>query len=190
MRAFAGGIGASLGYGPTLTIGDFWGEAECNPITLDRAALRVTVKAASIVVSEDMREDDRHHLENLLNQQILKTSNFPEVSFVSRKLAPVEIAKGLYRIEVIGDLTLNGLTRPHCFAMQVSLTQHDVRAYGDFSLRQSDYDIPQVVIAQGLLQLQDEVKFCFYILGRPKGITVPGQTSEEQSNTTSEKVTG
>jgi len=190
VRAFAGGIGAGLGYGPTLTIGDFWGDAECNPVTLEEGSLRVTIKAASIMVSEDMREDDRHRLESLLNQQILKTSKFPEVSFTSTKLAPVEVTKGLYRIDVSGDLTLNGVTRSHNFVMQVTLNAHEVRAYGDFSIRQSNYDIPQVVIAGGLLQLQDELKFCFYILARPKDAAILMPAADEGSIPGREKVMG
>jgi polyisoprenoid-binding protein YceI len=178
VRAFAGGVGAGLGYGPTLTIGDFCGEAQFDPLTLEEASLWVKIKAASIMVAEEMREDDRHHLEALVNQEILKTSRFPEVSFHSLRISPVEVTKGLYRMDVAGELTLNGVCRPQGFAMQVAPSQHDVRAYGDFSIRQSEYDIPQVVIAGGLLQLQDELKFCFYILARSQSPT-PTQDCEE-----------
>ncbi len=187
VRAFAGGVGAALGYGPTLTIGDFWGEAECDPATLEHASLRVTIKAASMAVAEDMREDDRRNLENLLNQQILRTSKFPEVSFTSEKLSPIEITRGLYRIDVDGELTLNGVIRPHSFVMQVTLNQHEVRAYGDFSLQQSRYGIPQVAIAGGLLQLQDELKFCFYIVARPQDDALakpPARTAHERQTVT------
>jgi polyisoprenoid-binding protein YceI len=188
VRAFAGGVGAGLGYGPTLTIGDFWGEAQFDPVTLEDAFLWVKIKAASIMVAEEMREEDRQHLEALVNQEILKTSKFPEVSFSSLRISPVEVTKGLYRMDVAGELTLNGVTRSHCFAMQVSQNHHDVRAYGDFSIRQSEYDIPQVVIAGGMLQLQDELRFCFYIVARPQGSTLAAQDSEGRAATQPEKM--
>jgi len=180
VRAFAGGIGAGLGYGPTLAIRDFEGGTSYHPVTLEDASLWVKVKAASIVVAEEMSEDERRQLEALLNEEVLRTSKFPEVSFKSLKIRPVEVTTGLYRIDVSGNLTLNGITRTHSFVMQVSLNSHDVRAYGDFTIRQSDYEIRRVTIAGGLLELQDELKFSFYILARPRDASLSSETPEEQ----------
>jgi hypothetical protein len=40
------------------------------------------------------------------------------------------------------------------------------RAYGEFTLLQSDYGIRIASIAGGTLKLQDELKFSFYVVGR------------------------
>jgi hypothetical protein len=43
-----------------------------------------------------------------------------------------------------------------------------LRAYGEFTLLQSDYSIKIASIAGATLKLQDELKFAFYVIGRKK----------------------
>jgi hypothetical protein len=49
---------------------------------------------------------------------------------------------------------------------QVTVTGDMLRAYGEFSILQSDYGIPLVNVAGGALKLKDELKFAFDIVAR------------------------
>jgi hypothetical protein len=48
----------------------------------------------------------------------------------------------------------------------VALGVDSARAYGDFTMRQSVYNIRIASIAGGALKSQDELKFSFYVVAR------------------------
>jgi hypothetical protein len=50
----------------------------------------------------------------------------------------------------------------------VALGVDTFRAYGEFTLLQSDYSIKIASLAGATLKLQDELKFVFYVIGRKK----------------------
>ena len=76
----------------------------------------------------------------------------------------------LYRLNVRGRLTLHGVSNDQDFVAQASLGVDSARAYGAFTLLQSDYNIRIASIAGGTLKLQDELKFSFYVVARkPEG---------------------
>jgi hypothetical protein len=72
----------------------------------------------------------------------------------------------LNRVNVEGRLALHGVTNGQSFFSQVAFGVDTFRAYGEFSLLQSDYGIRIASIAGGTLKLQDELKFSFYVVGR------------------------
>jgi hypothetical protein len=51
---------------------------------------------------------------------------------------------------------------------RVVINGSSVRATGDFSVRQSDYEIAAVSAAGGTIKLKDEVKLTFDIVARKK----------------------
>jgi len=63
-------------------------------------------------------------------------------------------------------LTLHGVTRPLEIPAQVLLANGTLQASGDFSLLQSDFDIPLVSVAGGTLKVKDELKLSFNIVAR------------------------
>jgi hypothetical protein len=66
-------------------------------------------------------------------------------------------------------LALHGITNSHAFFAQVAFGVDSFRAYGEFTLLQTDYGIKIASVAGGTLKLQDELKFTFYVVGRKKG---------------------
>jgi len=69
-------------------------------------------------------------------------------------------------VNVEGRLALHGVTNSQAFFSQVAFGVDSFRAYGEFTLLQSDYSIRIASIAGGTLKLQDELKFSFYVVGR------------------------
>jgi hypothetical protein len=66
-------------------------------------------------------------------------------------------------------LTLHGVTRSQTVPARVSLAEDSLRAFGTFTLLQTDYDLKLASVAGGALKVKDEVKFSFNILARKKG---------------------
>ena len=74
--------------------------------------------------------------------------------------------KDVFRVNVMGNLKLHGVTNNHSFSAQVAFGVDSFRAYGEFTILQTDYDIKVASIAGGTLKLQDELKCSFYVVAR------------------------
>jgi hypothetical protein len=65
-----------------------------------------------------------------------------------------------------GQLTLRGVTRGQKVPAMLVATGDMLHAFGEFSLRQTDYHIQPVSAVGGGLKVKDEVKFEFDIVAR------------------------
>ena len=104
-----------------------------------------------------------------MNDEVLETKKFPEVLFESSNMSGDRLKDNLNRVNVEGQLVLHGVTNGQSFFSQVAFGVDSFRAYGEFSLLQSDFGIRVASVAGGTLKLQDELKFSFYVVGRKQG---------------------
>ena len=168
VRAFAGGMFSAFGHNPTLAIREFEGEARFSPDALDEAGLVIRIKASSLAMTDNMSDKDRRELELTLNQDVLETSRYPEISFESTKVSVSKAGDGQFFVNVVGALTLHGVSNTQAVSAQIALTGDMLRAHGEFSVLQSAYGIQPVSVAGGALKVKDELKCSFDIVGRKK----------------------
>ncbi len=109
------------------------------------------VQAASLVVRDKVSDKDRREIERMMRDDVLETTRYPEVMYASANVSARATSQALYDVGINGDLTLHGVTRRCPVNAQVSLNGNTLRARGEFSLRQSDYNIKQISIALFLL---------------------------------------
>lgn len=166
VKAVASGMSGGLGHNPTIGIRDFAGEVRFVPETLADASLNMKIKAASLAVEDEMTKEDRQTLERIMYDQVLSTSRHPQVSYECKDVRAVKLGPGLYKVELTGRLTLNGVTRVQIVSSQVTVSPYSLRATGNFEIHQSDFGIAPVNVAGGLLTLKDELKFAFFIVAR------------------------
>jgi polyisoprenoid-binding protein YceI len=166
VRVFASGLLSALGHSPTLAVRDFTGQAEFAPGSLDAAALHIKIKAGSLNVTDNVSDKDRREIERTMNQEVLETERYPEILFDSSKVSASKVSDGQYLINLVGDLSLHGVTNSEPLSAQVALIGDTLRAHGEFSLSQTSYGIRPVSIAGGSLKLKDELKCSFDILAR------------------------
>jgi polyisoprenoid-binding protein YceI len=76
------------------------------------------------------------------------------------------MADMLYSATLNGSLTMHGVTRNQPIVTRVALLGSMLRASGDFSLNQTDYNIKLISVAGGALKLKDELSFSFEIVAR------------------------
>ena len=166
VKAVATGMTSGLGHNPTIAIREFNGLAEFVPETLAAATLNLTIRSNSLQVQDEMRDDDRRMLQRIMNDEVLMTAKYPEVVFQSRDIRTVKMSEGVYKAEIHGNLTLNGVTRRQDLMAQLAVGPYNLRANGNFELRQSDFDIPKINVAGGALSLRDELKFAFFVVAK------------------------
>ena len=163
VRAFATGMLSSFGHNPNLAVRSYSGQISIVPGNLQQASLRLSVLADSLEVTDEVSQKDRAEIETRMRQEVLETSQYLEIIFESTQVAPTAMSETLY---ATGNLTLHGITRSEAITAQVTLTGDTLRAYGECSLRQTDYGIKLVSVAAGALKVKDEVKVTFDLTAR------------------------
>jgi polyisoprenoid-binding protein YceI len=168
VRVFAGGLLSAFGHSPTIAIRDFSGEAQVKPGDLQQSWLKLTIRAASLAVKDDISDKDRREMEGTMQDEVLETSSYPEIVYECSKVAATKRGDGQYSVTLDGDLTMHGVTHTQTVPARVVMDGDTVRAFGNFSLLQTDYEMKLASAAGGALKVKDELKFSFNILARKK----------------------
>src|SRR5579863_7770613 len=153
-QAFASGMISVVAHSPKIAIRDWTGEVSFEPDSLRDASVIVRGKTASFDVLDELRDDDRRHLHRVMYDEVLEVTKFPEFVFESSAVTADKQKQDIYRVNIMGKLTLHGVTNEHSFFAQVAFGADSFRAYGDFTLLQTDYAIKVASIAGGTLKLQ------------------------------------
>lgn len=169
VRAFATGLLAALGHNPTIGLPDLEGEVFLNPEALERSSLRIVIQTASMSVIGDVTEKDREEVNRRMHKEVLESSSFPTVLYECSHESASKMGEGQYWLVLNGDLTLHGVTRSQPVSARVTLNGDTLRAAGDFSIRQSDYEIRPVSALGGAVRLKDELKLSFALSARKLG---------------------
>jgi polyisoprenoid-binding protein YceI len=170
VQAFAEGLFSAFGHDPVIAIRDFTGEIKCAPDTLNGGVVRMTVRAASLAASDDVKEKDRAEIDSMMHADVLETERYPEIVFESTNVSASRLGQGRYRARVIGNLGLHGATQNNLWIhAEVKTSEDALRAKGEFTLKQTDYGIKPVKVAGGTLKVKNELKFSFDIVAKKQG---------------------
>lgn len=163
VRAFATGLLSGLGHNPVIGIREFSGEVSFASDNLAGSSIGMTINAGSFEVQNDVSEKDRSEITRTMNDQVLEVKRFPEIAFESRQVSGMQLGESLYVLKIEGDLFLHGVTRSQTVSANVAPSDEKLRAYGEFSIKQSDFKIRLVSVAAGALKVKDELKLVFDI---------------------------
>jgi polyisoprenoid-binding protein YceI len=166
VKATATGLLSAFGHSPTIQIRDFKGEIEFYPEAIERSSLHFLVRADSLTVANNVSDKDRREIESQMRDQVLDTSKYSEIVYATTQVSVENPTNGSNNIMLMGRLSLHGVIRPLRIPARLALTGDLLRAFGEFSVRQSDYNIKPVTAIGGGLKVKDEVKFTFDIGAR------------------------
>lgn len=166
VRAFASGLLSAFGHSPTIAIRDFAGEAAFDPSHPESGSLHLTIKAASLRVTDDVSDKDRREIEREMQENVLESSKYPEIAYESSRVSVDNSGNGNNSVKLLGSLTLHGVTHNQMIPARFALTGDLLRVFGEFTIRQSDYGIKPVSAIGGGLKVKDELKFSFDIVAR------------------------
>jgi polyisoprenoid-binding protein YceI len=169
VRAFATGLLSAFGHNPTIAIPDFEGKMVFNPETVEQSSLRLVIHAASLNVTDDIREKDRMDINRAMHEEVLQSDSYPDIIYECSRMTASKIGEGQYGGTLNGELTLHGVKRTQPVPVRISMNGDVLHATGEFSVRQSDYDIRPVSAAAGTVKLKDELKLSFDIFARKQG---------------------
>jgi polyisoprenoid-binding protein YceI len=168
-QAFATGMLSAFGHDPRIAIRTFGGELSFNLTgsTVEGARLNIRIQADSLEVTDDISAKDKQEIYRKMCEEVLETDRFPEIVYECSRVSTSGSSDRCW-VALNGELTLHGVTRSVPVSARVVINGSSVRATGDFSVRQSDYEIAAVSAAGGTIKLKDEVKLTFDIVARKK----------------------
>lgn len=166
VQAFASGVLSAMGHNPKIGIRTFSGEVDFNPETIEGADFRLTVQSTSLDVQDDISDRDRREMERLMKEDVLEVAKYPEIRYEAATIAVFRVDGCLYSATLNGNLSLHGVTLGLPITARIATFGELLRTSGEFTLRQSDYQIQPVSVAGGALKLKDEVKFSFEMVAR------------------------
>ena len=168
VQAFATGILSAMGHNPKIGIGKFAGAVDFRSKTLEGRGLRLSIDANSLHVLDDISDKDRRELEKMMNEQVLEIAKYPEIVYEASVVNVTRLEGSLYSAALNGPLHFHGVTRNQSLTARVAEFGEMLRVSGDFTLKQSDYQIKPVIVGGGALKLKDELKFSFELVARAK----------------------
>jgi len=166
VRVYATGMLAAMGHNPTIGVRDLKGEVNFNPEKAEASSFRLVVKTSSLGIQDDISDKDRREIERIMNQDVLQSAEFPEILYEATGIPISKMGDMLFSATLNGELTLHGVKRREPIQARISLLGSMIRASGDFSLNQTDYNIKPVSVAGGAIKLKNEIKFSFEIVAR------------------------
>lgn len=164
VKVRATGLLAAFGHNPTIAFRKFSGWLAFDPAHPQNASFEITVPADSLEVTDDISTKDRQEMERQMRAEVLEVRSYPEIRFESREISAKQESDCFYHLEIVGDLSLHGVTKSKQIAARLRVRDDEIRLTGSFTLLQSDYRIKRVTALAGALKVNDELTFEFEIL--------------------------
>ena len=164
VQAFSGGMLSALGHDPKFVARDFSGEVVFDANQPDSASMMLTIRPASFALMDDVSERDRATILRTMHDEVLESSTFTEIAYRCPKAKTRPLGPGQSEVTLDGELTLHGVTRRQAIAAKFNASGPTLRAFGEFTVRQSEYDIKPVTVAASMLKVKDELKCSFDIV--------------------------
>jgi len=165
--ASAGGLLWFKGHDHHLVAREFSGEAELTPDSITPASLHFVVKAGSLVETGAVFTDAQKEIINKeLKEIVLHPDKYPDITFQSTSVKAKPAEGGGHDVEIRGNLTLHGVTRPEEIHARVTTQGNEMHAIGEFSIDRGGYGVKATSAFHGMVQVRDTVKFNFDMVAR------------------------
>ncbi len=131
-------------------------------LDFDASALRVTGKGESA-------SDVPQVQSTMLGDEVLNAARFPRITFQSRRVSISARTATSADLQLEGDLTLHGTTRPMTIRAAATLgPDGGVTARGSFTLKQTEFGMVPVTAAGGTVRVKDDLDIQFVLKASPQ----------------------
>jgi polyisoprenoid-binding protein YceI len=164
VQGFATGILSFAAHSPKFVVKDFRGSLEFDAARLGAVAVEIAVPTDRLELVDQVKPSDRAEIEGRMRGDVLQVKSFPEVSYRSRSIRATVIAPGRIALQIDGELSLHGVTRPHPLRAEVHTLETAARLVGSTSVRLSEHRISPVTALAGTIRLKDDLAVSFDLI--------------------------
>jgi len=132
------------------------GCATINANDLTRSSIKLTFPAASVrVMDPNESAKDRATVQENMEKDVLRISDFPRIFFESTSLEP----GAANQLKVHGKLTIRDKTQAVVIPMTITrLGDGSYQAAGKYKFKQSSFGITPIQLAGGTIKVKDELE--------------------------------
>lgn len=143
------------------------GEVVADAEDLSRSKVSLSFEAAALKLtgSGEPAADVPKVQAKMVGPELLDVTRFPAIVFKSTAVAGREAAKGVYELELTGELALHGVTRSVALPVRVEVSGDTLTASGRAVLRHTDYGLTPVSVA-GVVKVKNEIAIDYTIVAR------------------------
>jgi len=142
----------------------------------------LVIQSERLSLLDNVSQKDAAEIENTMREKVLETARFPEIFFVQQRIISLrQIYRRTIAVRATGFLSLHGETRERTIEAEAVINNGNIRAQGEFLLRQSDFNIEQVKALGGTLKVKDEVEISS-ILRRKSNWSADGSVRQRSAS--------
>jgi polyisoprenoid-binding protein YceI len=147
------------------------GRASFDPANLTKAVLHIEFDARALRVdgAHEPAGDLADVQRTMESGRVLDVARFPRMTFTSTAVTLIDRSADHLRVNVTGDLTIRGTTRPERAEIAVDLTSDGFSATGALRFKQTEFGIQPVTAGAGTVRVKDEITMDFTFVGRAGG---------------------
>jgi polyisoprenoid-binding protein YceI len=145
------------------------GTVVADPADLARSSVSLTFDAKAIEVVAGPNEPAKDVPEvraKMAGPDVLDAARFPTITFTSRSVTGKEAARGVWDLQVTGDLGLHGASRSLTLPLRVEVKDGTLTATGKTVLRHSDFGMKPVSAGGGTVKVKNEIGVDYRIVAR------------------------
>src|SRR5579862_9860483 len=121
VQAFATGLLSAMGHNPRIGMRNFSGEVDLNAEAGQASGFRLSMKADSLGVLDDISNKDRSEIERMMNEQVLETAKYPEIIYGAPTVTITRLEGSLYSAILNGALSFHGVTRNQSVCARIAV---------------------------------------------------------------------
>jgi polyisoprenoid-binding protein YceI len=146
------------------------GEVTADPADLGASRVSLAFDAGALkVLPEGEPPGDPPKVEEVMRgPRVLDVGRFPAISFRSQRVVGREAGGGAYDLEVAGEMTLHGVTRPLTLPVHVETSGDTLTASGKAVLRHDQFGMQPVSAAAGSVKVKNEIQVAYRIVARAR----------------------
>jgi polyisoprenoid-binding protein YceI len=147
-----------------VAVKSFSGHIQLPPNDESKATAELDAEAKSFVNTDKMNDFERSGFHKVLHEEVLASERYPTIKFRSVSVTNVQKSGDNRSFTLHGDLTLRGVTKRVSLPVKVTLSNNQLRATGEGTIKQTDFGITPYSGGLGTIKIGDQLKVSFVIV--------------------------
>jgi len=146
------------------------GEVVTDPDDLGRSSVSLTFDAGDMkVLAEGEPAGDPPKVEEAMKgPKLLEVARFPTITFKSQRVSGRPATGGAYDLEVAGEMTIHGVSRPLTLPVHVEVAGETLTATGKAVLRHDQFGLQPISAGGGTVKVKNEIAVTYRIVARAR----------------------
>jgi polyisoprenoid-binding protein YceI len=162
------GLFSALAHNHEIGVKSFSGRVVVPEAGATGGSLEMEIDAPSLaVLDKKPSEEDKKKIFDSMHNEVLESAKHQKITFKSVSVSDVkQTGNDAYSFVINGDLTLRGVTKRIAVPVKATVTPQQLRATGEYTLKQTDYGIKPYSAAGGTIKVKNEVVVNFNIVAK------------------------